>query len=270
MARRRKTSGLDALAQLPWPVGVVAGVLAFATLRLGSAAYLAEVSRGLAAGFVSQVATLVTLLAWLSLGLCWAAALASYLESRRRRRLLDTCTSLEHLAAGGWRQFEQRVGEAFRRQGYAVEETGLGGADGGIDLILRGQGQKVLVQCKQWRRRQVGVSVVREMAGLLAHHGADAVKIVCIGTFTREAEAFAAGKPIELIGGETLLGMIRAVQPGAGERLEPTLPSAHGAPEGPGGCPRCAHPLVQRTNRRTGETFLGCSRFPHCRGTATA
>jgi restriction system protein len=47
--------------------------------------------------------------------------------------LLETRTDLDSLAANGWRDFERLVGEAFRRQGYAVEETGLGGADGGME-----------------------------------------------------------------------------------------------------------------------------------------
>lgn len=32
-------------------------------------------------------------------------------------------------------------------------------------------------------------------------------------------------------------------------------------------CPRCGAKLVERTNRQSGESFLGCSRFPRCRGT---
>ncbi len=32
-------------------------------------------------------------------------------------------------------------------------------------------------------------------------------------------------------------------------------------------CPRCGEQLVQRTNRQTGEAFMGCERFPKCRGT---
>ena len=111
-----------------------------------------------------------------------------------------------------WRDFERLVGEAFHRRGYAVEETGLGGADGGIDLILRKDGRTELVQCKQWRSRQVKASVVREMWGLVSHHKADAVKIVCVGDFTRDAKEFAEGKAIELITGERLLEMIREVQ----------------------------------------------------------
>lgn len=32
-------------------------------------------------------------------------------------------------------------------------------------------------------------------------------------------------------------------------------------------CPRCGSPMVARRKRSSGEPFLGCSRFPECRGT---
>ena len=32
-------------------------------------------------------------------------------------------------------------------------------------------------------------------------------------------------------------------------------------------CPRCGAPMVERINRDTAEHFLGCARFPECRGT---
>jgi len=32
-------------------------------------------------------------------------------------------------------------------------------------------------------------------------------------------------------------------------------------------CPRCGTKMVERTNRRSGERFLGCRRYPGCRGT---
>lgn len=34
-------------------------------------------------------------------------------------------------------------------------------------------------------------------------------------------------------------------------------------------CPRCGAGLVERINRRSGEKFLGCERYPKCRGTRT-
>ena len=32
-------------------------------------------------------------------------------------------------------------------------------------------------------------------------------------------------------------------------------------------CPRCGSKMIKRTNRKTEETFYGCSRYPKCRGT---
>ncbi len=32
-------------------------------------------------------------------------------------------------------------------------------------------------------------------------------------------------------------------------------------------CPRCGGAMVERTNKQSGERFLGCRRFPHCKGT---
>lgn len=32
-------------------------------------------------------------------------------------------------------------------------------------------------------------------------------------------------------------------------------------------CPRCGSKMVERTNRRSRQSFLGCSRYPKCRGT---
>ena len=32
-------------------------------------------------------------------------------------------------------------------------------------------------------------------------------------------------------------------------------------------CPDCGARMVERTNRKTGEMFLGCSTYPECSGT---
>jgi restriction system protein len=151
-------------------------------------------------------------IAWMLLIGCWVAAIASFIGRTRRRKLLDNQSGIGSLRQMSWRQFEQLAGEAFRRQGYAIEETGLGGADGGIDLILRRNGQTTLVQCKQWQSRQVGVKVVREMYGVLIDQQADSVKIIALGDYTADARQFAQGKPIELIHGGQLIATVRSLQ----------------------------------------------------------
>jgi restriction system protein len=227
MGRKRGHTGFHALAALPWPLGLAVGIAGFLAVRYGLAWWLSQQGGMLAQGIAQQSGSTLAPLAWIVLIVCWIAALFSCLGARHRRRLLDTRTTLESLAAGGWRQLELLVGEAFRRQGYGVEETGLGGADGGIDLILRKDGRRTLVQCKQWKRQQIGVSVVREMYGLLAHHRAHAVKIVCIGSYTKDAARFAQDKPIELIDGERLLEMIQTVQHNGATRSSPKAIRPH-------------------------------------------
>lgn len=255
MARRRKDGLLDEISSLPWPAGLVLGLVSFVfTQRLGGA---------------------FALLAWIFLAGCWAAAFVSFVNGQKRKTLLDTQSSIESIRNISWREFEMLVGEAFRRQGYYVEENGLGGRDGGIDLIIHKGGRTELVQCKQWQTRQVSAPKVREMWGLLAHHNADAVKIVCIGEFTRDAAAFANGKAIELINGKRLLELVQRGQaPGGVEspiqtsRMESALPAP--APPELVTCPTCNSDMVQRKNRHTGVDFWGCSNFPRCKGTRPA
>jgi len=267
---RRKQGGFEVIASMPWPVGVVLGIIAFVGVRYGISWYLSSsgnqflVPLGKAANGGAT-----TILAWTLLGICWVAAFASFIARRQRDRLLETQTGLDSLRAMNWRQFEMLVGEAFRRQGYLIEETGLGGADGGIDLCLSKNGKTTLVQCKQWRSQRVDVKVVREMYGLLAHHGADAIKIVAIGDFTADAKRFAQDKPIELVHGEALLTMIRDVQNSASvEAVAAPRPATTRSiiPD----CPSCGAPMVKRTNRRSHEAFWGCPKYPNCRGTRPA
>lgn len=261
---RAKGNLIKELATLPWSAGVIFGVGGFFAIRT----LLPVFVKG------NQFAPVVTVfyvpMSWFVLVVGLVGAAMSWVKQRHRRKLLDAQQGLESIAALGWRHFEQLVGEAFRRQGYAVEDTGLGGADGGIDLILHKSGRRVLVQCKQWRQRQVGAKVVREMYGLLAHHRADEVKIACSGTYTRDAAEFAKDKPIELIGGEKLLRIVREVQTTpmqttlAVEVVEPA--SVASTPIAPPACPKCGKPMVERSNRKTTQRFWGCSTFPICRG----
>ena len=210
---KRKQSGLEIVASMPWPAGIVLGLVGYIAIRHGIGWYFAATDNLYTSGLGKLAASgIYALLGWMLLAGCWIAALASFIGRRSRRRLLDKQTGIDSLRHMSWRQFEQLAGEAFRRQGYAIEETGLGGADGGIDLILRKNGQTTLVQCKQWQNRQVGVKVVREMYGLLVHHQAAAVKIVALGDYTPDAHRFAQGKPIELIHGGELIATVRSLQ----------------------------------------------------------
>ena len=155
-----------------------------------------------------------------------------------------------------WQQFEHLVGEAFRMQGYAVAETGGGGADGGVDLVLTRDGEKSLVQCKQWRAYKVGVDVVRQLYGVMAAKGAAGGFVVTSGRFTEEAQRFAEGRNINLIDGTELGALIGPVQTAA-SRAEPRSKRPAMRPRvaesiGPA-CPTCQRPMVKRLAKRGGN-----------------
>lgn len=208
------------------------------------------------------------------LGIAFAAIFVlgagiSFIAASRKRRLLDHQTGLDSIRALSWREFEELVAEAYRRDGYRVLENEQPGPDGGVDIRLRKDGELQLVQCKNWRSRRVGVRVVREVYGVLAAEQARQAVIVCSGDFTADARQFAAGKPIRLVNGEALLALVYGVQ-----RTDASLPrftkrSAPGEPADPATtCPRCGGRLVVRTAKRgdhAGRRFLGCETYPRCR-----
>jgi len=102
---------------------------------------------------------------------CLIGAALSVLARRKRGELfarVATQPAPDPLNTMTWPEFEMLVGESFRRQGYAVTEVGGKKADGGVDLVLTRDGQTFLVQCKQWKACKVGVSVVRELFGVMA------------------------------------------------------------------------------------------------------
>jgi len=249
MSPRRRSSIADDLVLMPWWVsGALAGI-AYVVLPGVLPPPLVK------AGIVGMV----------SVGLL-ALAVISALRAWKTRSMLEGQTSLQSLRALPWKSFEDLLGEVYRRQGYQVEETLGGGADGGVDLVLRKDGRTTLVQCKRWKQ-MVPVQTVRELYGVLIDRGAADAKLVATATFTSDAIAFAKGKPIELVGSTTLLELIRGVQTSGKISAQPAaVEGDHLAPE----CPRCGAEMVIREARRganSGQRFWGCPKYPQCRGT---
>ena len=73
---------------------------------------------------------------------------------------------------------------AYARQGWSASLTQRG-ADGGADIILEGHGQKILVQCKQWKMRQIGPPTIRELHSVMVTENASSGIVVTCGTFSR-------------------------------------------------------------------------------------
>jgi restriction system protein len=126
--------------------------------------------------------------------------------------MLQQQAVLDSLCRLSWKQFEDLVGEAYRRQGYAVKEMLGGGTDDGVDLILTRNGETTLVQCKRWRGLAVPDGIARQLYGVLMNRSATAAKLVATSQFTPEAIGFANGRPIELVDAEALLELLACVR----------------------------------------------------------
>ncbi len=200
-------------------------------------------------------------------------ALYAEADKYKRRRLLKQQSSLNTLRGLTWQEFEMLVGEAYRRQGYRVEETGGSGPDGGVDLVLRRGGETVLVQCKRWKQQaKVGAPTVRKLRGAVARDQATRGIFVTSSTFTREAIAEAQGQPpLELVDGAALLELVQQAQGQAVSANTTQIPiAANEASAGVPPCPQCGELMVKRTARsgaNAGSEFWGCPAFPRCRGT---
>ena len=275
---------MDLVALLPWWAGVALALVSY--LLLHSVASQQEVT----AVQPGQVGAMVTQTLWKSLAsvgqyilpiICLGGAgISAWRRKTRQNLVTDVAQSKASDALDGmsWREFEMLVGEGFRLQGYQVVETGGGGADGGVDLVLtkpgKSGGEKFLVQCKQWRAFKVGVDVVRELYGVMAAKDATGGFVVTSGRFTDEAVSFANGRNVTLIDGPKLHGLIRQARSGAGG--SPARAAAAPAVQPPSVpvqascCPLCAKPMVRRTAKRganAGGEFWGCKGYPACRGT---
>ncbi len=125
----------------------------------------------------------------------------------------------------------------------------------------------MLVQCKHWQTKSVGVGVIREIVGVVASRKADGAMVVTSGRFTDEAKAFAARTGVDLIDGERLQKLIRT---GPTQSVEPPRQSAPAAaPASSPTCPKCGGEMVKRTARQggnAGKDFWGCRGYPSCRG----
>ncbi len=281
---KRKASIADDLfeiaATLPWWAGVGLAIAAYVFLHMvAMGQFTAPAS--VQPGQMGQIMVQSIFKGFATLGqyilpiIFLGGAVASALGRAKRRQLISDVTqssSAGVLDGMSWQEFEMLVGEAFRQKGFVVTETGGGGADGGIDLVLEKNREKFLVQCKQWRAFKVGVEVVRELYGIMAARGATGGYVVTSGRFTPEAHAFVSGRNISLIdGGElrTLIGGARTSPVAGGAQSIPGKSrAAHGSEVEPA-CPNCGSPMIQRTAKRganAGKAFWGCTTYPACNG----
>jgi restriction system protein len=128
--------------------------------------------------------------------------------------VLDNINSGTNLAAINWQDFENLIREVFEKEfsqnGGEVKIT-QASRDGGVDAIAFDpdpiRGGKIVIQAKRYTNT-VGVSAVRDLYGTLMNEGANNGILVTTSDYGSDAYEFANGKPIKLLNGAELLGLM--------------------------------------------------------------
>jgi restriction system protein len=251
--RRRKETWIDMVLEFPWWVIVIMSAIVFLSFKYWVPTW--EFTNPFFKGMAKATPSFAPYAA----GILLLLAAKSAYDSWRKGELLDSQRSIETIRSITWREFEELVGEVYRRKGFNVTEYGGGGADGGVDLVLKKGSERIFVQCKHWKM-DVGVKIARELYGVMTAEQATGGIIISSGKFTQEAKDFIKGKPLEMIDGEKLSEMISQVK---------TSPNIVGKIDTSPKCPLCGSDMILRTAKRGanfGERFWGCSTFPKCRG----
>jgi restriction system protein len=253
-------------SKLPWRVAVLSAVGTFVGLHIVSVqtsspatgTTLTDLGGVVQHSLIHVVAAILQYVAPVALLI---GAIGGFIRQSRAKSLMSRArANPKAISEMSWRDFERLVGEAFRRRGFKVTGFGGDGPDGGVDLALMKNGERFLVQCKHWRKEQVGVTVVRELNGVIAAAGAQGGYVVTGGRFTAEAQEFARKTKIELIDGEALEALIDGVWAAAPEAEVPQAQPA---------CPKCSGGMVERKATRgqfVGKAFWGCRQYPKCTG----
>lgn len=203
----RKSSVIDNLLDFPWWLHLtLSGGIVIAPYILGQSVF--QSNNILLSRIQPQIPHIFQFFAIVF----FVLALICMYRKWERNTLFNHQHNLKDIHSLTWQQFEILVTEIFYRAGHRVKQRGGNKADGGIDLEAYKEGMKIIIQCKHWKSKNVGVSVVREMFGVGIHEGAHQVYIVTCGYFTKDAKEFAEGKPIYLINGYKLLNWIKVLR----------------------------------------------------------
>lgn len=181
--------------------------------------------------------------------------------TKRKPEPVSSGGLIEQLRSMDWFQFEKVVGRVYHKLGYTVSRRGGAKPDGGIDLIIEKDGQRIAVQCKQWKTRNVGVRPVREFLGALKDVVIQKGIFITLRGYTDDAKQLAEKHGIEMVNEVVLTQMLESTD----ARSDPeVLELLHDERKF---CPKCERELVVRVAERgpnRGSKFWGCSGYPRC------
>lgn len=177
-----------------------------------------------------------------------------------------TAWSLELIRDLEWKRFEDVCQQYYQRKGIRSETTPLG-PDGGIDIRLYQDDSgkaTAIVQCKAWGERIVGVSLIRELLGVMTHEKIGKAFFMTSGRYSDDAKTIAEANRITLIDGPLLLEMFRRLPPADQERL---LAFATEGDYRTPTCSTCGIKMVPKKGKAGKPDFWGCPTYPRCHQT---
>jgi restriction system protein len=172
-------------------------------------------------------------------------------------------------------EFERLLALYFRDRGYKVKEVGVGGNDGGVDLVIIDQrGEKTAVQAKCYSdNNNVGVQTVRELVAAKRNHDCILSLLITTSDLTLPAKQEAEKFKVDYWHG----GVVEQKMLAWG-KWQPSKkkPKTHVTEQinrarsqiavGSSIICKCGASMVRRKNK-AGVEFWGCSNFPKCRHT---
>ena len=166
-----------------------------------------------------------------------------------------------------WRRFEALIEALFRQAGFETKSESHG-ADQGVDVWLYSRNKPgapvSIVQCKHWSGKRVGVDKIRELRGVMAAHDVWRGQFATTSTFTPDAITFARDNGINLLDVDGLLALIRKRTVEQQDALlDVALQGEYWRPT----CVTCGEKMVDRTPRKGGSAFWGCTNYPRCKTT---
>lgn len=284
MGSRRRKGLADELVTLPWQITAVLALAAFIVVRWVLPLLLPE------SPVVSGLRPLFGVFSWVALCFFGLIALAGAATRGPAPAMQDNLVilqmpekslndpplrqqpqppaparwSLEPLRALEWKRFELLCARYYQAVGFRTEPLDAG-PDGGIDVKLFKIDQSTplaIVQCKAWNTNQVGVKEIRELLGVMAHTKVTRGIFVTTGTFTKDALAFGAANPIQLLDGAAFEKKIRELP---SEKQDALLTFAFEGDYRTPTCASCGVKLVAREGKR--GPFWGCRHYPRCKST---
>lgn len=300
--KKKRQSEFDALVSLPWPVGIVTGVVLFVAIRYGVGAgilltgntYLVPMAESLSNGALAP-------LAWLALGMCWLASLFSAVTDKReskprrtkKRGSMRRAPSVEPLPAQTPAPVSPHVHDQPPCEAPSPEDTNRPAPVTAENIANLSWLQFEHLIAASYRRKgfsaeltaegaDEGIDIVlRERDNVLLvqckHWNSYQVGVNVARELFGVMHAKGARKAILATSGRLTAEAERFCKENAiywldAKRLpafiDPdAMPSQSDiAADRDSRCPLCGAAMVPRTARQSGRKFWGCVRYPTCRG----